>query len=173
MPKPRHVTPTEQAVESLRHTMSGVMCQLLGISVSQLQNLTNNGTLPKTRHGEYDAIETPQRHREYLLAGRVPGDLGDTRKALEHERHRKLKLENDRKDGELVPVGDFFATGDAMSSVFVQGMESLPGRLATVLAGESEPAVVRKVMMGEVRRVRQSVSDTFERMAKEQTLDTS
>jgi len=97
----------------------------------------------------------------------------DVRKQIETERHRKLKLENDRKDGELVPVDDFFATGDGMTSVFVQGMESLPGRLATVLAGESEPAVVRKVLMGEVRRIRQSVSDTFDRMAAKQTLDSS
>jgi len=53
----------------------------------------------------------------------------------------------------------------------VQGLESLPGRLATVLAGESEPAVVRKVLLDEVRRVRQSVADTFERMAEKRTLD--
>jgi len=97
--------------------------------------------------------------------------LADIRKQIETERHRKLKLENDRKDGDLIPVEDFQAVTDTMTSVFVQGMESLPGRLATVLAGETEPAVVRKVLMDEIRRVRQNVSDTFGRMAREKTLE--
>lgn len=30
---------------------------------------------------------------------RLPGDLGSTRRALEYERRRELKLENDGKDG--------------------------------------------------------------------------
>jgi len=43
-------------------------------------------------------------------------------------------------------------------------------RLANVLAGESQPAVVRKILQDEVRRVRQGISDTSARMAREQTL---
>jgi len=162
------IAETRELLRSLSSTLAAELC---GVAPRHLRRLADDGHLPRPVNGRVDAFELLEDYRSYTENGKVPGELVDVRKQIETERHRKLKLENDRRDGDLVPVGDFFATGDAMSSVFVQGMEALPGRLANQLAGESNPAVVRQVLKDEVRRVRQSVSDTFERMAREQTLD--
>lgn len=76
-------------------------------------------------------------------------------------------MEKDTTAAGLVSVDEVLAVTDAMSSIFAQGLESLPAKLA----GETEPAIVREVLKNEVRRVRQSVTEAFERKAANQTFD--
>lgn len=161
----------DETRELLRNLSSTLAAELCGISPRHLRRLVNDEHLPRPVNGKVDAFEVLEDFRAYTENGSVSGELADVRKQIETERHRKLKLENDRRDESLVPVSDFHACTDAMSSIFAQGMESLPGRLATVLAGESEPAVIRKVLQDEVRRIRQSVSEAFEREAANQRFD--
>ena len=150
------ITKTRELLCSLSTTLAAELC---GIDPRHFRKLISDGHLPKAVGGKVDAFKTLERHRHYLMAGRVPGVRGDIRKETEIERHRKLKLANDEKDKALIPIDQFRSVTDTMASIYVQGLESLPGRLANLVAGESEPAVVRKILQDEVRRIRRGVAE--------------
>jgi len=154
----------------LGSTPPGIMARLCRMSRTHFRELIKSGII--TRKGDrFDAFTVLDEYISHLKGRNADvGEVINISKELELERHRKLKLENDKTDGYLIPVDDVTAMTDVMTASFTQGLESLPGRLANVLAGENEPAVIRKVLQDETRRIRQTVSVSFEIMANTQTL---
>ena len=60
--------------------------------------------------------------------------------------------------GTLVPIDFVRHVMDSVSVMFCASIESVSGRLANDLASTDNPAEVRETLLGEMRRIRQSVA---------------
>lgn len=132
------------------------LTRLFGISVTQVSNLTMKGVFPQVEgRNRYNLAVCVRNYVQHKLNdGRHPRTKSAAdRDALVAEQHRKLKLANDFREGQLLLASDVNAAADALAQAFRLQVEGLPGRMAADLAGVSDPAAVKERLLDECRRV--------------------
>lgn len=124
------------------------------IDVELTDRLIRNTTdMSKARNG---ANAAPSRTPSSAIAPIADGGKVDAifRQAQAQERayHAKLaELEWKKAIGELVPAADVTAELSRVFATFREAMQQIPGRVAAVLAAESDQARIHQVLDGEIR----------------------
>lgn len=90
---------------------------------------------------------------------------GDLLQAIQREQLHKLQRENDIADSRVYPAEQVHVTVSEMLAILAIGLEALPGRLASDLAGLSEPGPIRERLRAEITRVRNDAAERFGRLA--------
>ena len=75
------------------------------------------------------------------------------------------ELEVRKATGELVPLADMEQLVARVMVLCATQLDALGGRLASALAGETDPAVVRQILFDETKRIRDAMSTEFENRA--------
>ncbi|VAX09335.1 hypothetical protein MNBD_GAMMA25-181 [hydrothermal vent metagenome] len=109
------------------------------------------------------------RHRRWYLADVVSavfstssetGTLEEERIRLTKEQADKTAIENAKLRGELVPLDDMGTAWLAMTSAFRASMLSIPGKLAPILAAETDRHRVRQILEAEIEEALAELSQT-------------
>lgn len=139
------------------------MAALLGITERRLQQLVDEGYVPRHERGAYQAGPAV---RGYIRSVKESGgNRNKEHAALARAQAEKVRRENLRARGALQPVELVDETLQGVAGVIVPELEGLPGRVANELAGISEPGVIRARLQDECRAIRTSVADYLERRA--------
>jgi phage terminase Nu1 subunit (DNA packaging protein) len=134
---------------------------LLGISAQRLRELTRSGRVPKCGHGRYDPFELVPAYVASLreaAAGRSSMDsaggldLVQERAALAKAQRERLEREAALAARELVPAAEVRATWFKLARAARDNLQSIPDRLAPVLASENDSAEVHRLMREEIER---------------------
>lgn len=147
-----------------------VLAELFDLTETRIQQLAKDNIIPKAGRGKYEIIPCFQGYTKFLqekLRGK-DSDSVDSKK----EKGRLLKLQADEKEmkiltdkGLLLSIHDVKDMLSELISICAMGLESIPGRMATQLAGISEPAEIQKVLFEEIRTIRQSTASGIREFA--------
>lgn len=110
---------------------------LLGITERWVRHLETQGFIVKASYGKYDLAESIQGYVRYVRESEVDGadtPASTSREMFEAERARKLKLENDQKEGLLVETPDALAAVDLIFGEVRTSLAGLPGRITDDVA---------------------------------------
>lgn len=88
----------------------------------------------------------------------------DPRNALYEEQRRKVWLENEATEHQLVKLEDVQILLNETMVGIASELEGLPGRKAGELAGITDPALVRQALRVEITNIRQAAADRFARL---------
>ncbi len=148
---------------------ASTIAKLLRMTVRRLTQLANEGIAIRVAHGRYDLTKTVQNYIRYLKA-QTPergSKRDEDQTALLSTRREMAEIELGERRGDL------FAR-EAVESVVVetlvlmtQRLEGLGGRLAMDLAGESNPAKIRRLISDEVSATRQGIADGLGRLCRD------
>jgi len=89
----------------------------------------------------------------------TPATLNEAQRLATMERVRKLRLENDLKQGRLVDVKDVTKEAFESSRVIREAMLNLPARLSSELAAEGDPARVYRILDNALREALVAAAD--------------
>lgn len=140
-----------------------------GLSTGAVSAAIKEGmpTNSPTRKGRPSAIDEPsaiqwllERERE-----RARPAHADPRNALYEEQRRKVWLENEATERQLVKLDDVQVVLNESMVAIASELEGLPGRMAGELAGLSDPALVRQSLRVQTTNIRQAAADRLARLA--------
>jgi hypothetical protein len=134
------------------------MLELFGMASSQFHQLARLGVLKQAAKGAYDLPASIQGWANYHRDGQTADTITEERKKLIVAQRRQIEQRTRVEAGEQVLLDDARQAFDAALVMVATQMDALPGRLAGELAGMSDPAEIRSILMHEVRRVRDSAA---------------
>jgi len=138
------------------------IAEILNVSDRWIQKLSKEGVIPKPVKGEYELGATVKAYVGFLQ-GKVSGDeVAQVRKAVEDEKLRKIRLENDAREGNVIYVDEARHIINEMAASVKLFTNSIPGRMANELAIVSEPAIIKKMLLNEIRSAQESISVQLE-----------
>jgi len=145
------------------------IAKLLGISQRRLEQLAKEGTAIRVARGRYDLAKTVKNYIAYLKS-QVPergSKRYDDETAILATRREMAEIELGERRGDLLARG-------AIEEIFVEALvmmtqrfDGLGGRLAMDLAGESNPAKIRRLISDEVSAARQGFADGLGRLCRD------
>ena len=150
-------------IPNTERVSSQVVAAVLGISGRHVTNLLRAGVLvQQVAKGKYDLVDSVHRYAKYIQqGGSASGELASARQQTEAGAARKLKLENDLREGELIPAADVYQLVTSAMSIVAQGLDSLGGRVAGRLATMSDSGLIRQLIFQECRAIRASAADAL------------
>lgn len=139
---------------------------LLDITERRLQQLVAEGWIPRPERGQYSLRDSVRGYIRYLKQHSRENTRGNETARLARAQATKVEMENFRRMGELAawPQVD-----DLMRGLVVQvrtSHEGIPGRLASELAGITEPPKIYQRLQSELRRVDNLLADYLEKCAE-------
>lgn len=138
-----------------------VVADVIGITRRQVTNLTQMDVLKQTAKGKYSLADAVQAYLKWRDGGRVL----EGRRRLEDVKARREELLFDQLSGRLISIEDAQVVVNEAMVIIATQMDALPGRMASDLAGESDPAAVRQKLLTEQRRIRAAAADRLARLA--------
>lgn len=144
------------------------MATHLGLKVRRLYQLAEEGIVPKSINGKYNPSECRLAYIEFLKSGQdeeTRGEMGKANIQLKEESLRAKKFDNDLREGKYLPTEDVQLVFNEMAATFSQGLNGVPGRLASQLSSITDAAVIRQIIREELTRARQSICDKLARLS--------
>lgn len=154
-----------KAITDPRNATANDVAGLCGISLMTLHTLTQSGDIPRKSNKKYDLQEAVRAYVRYVHHGKTKKGEAEATNTLRYEQHRKLKLENDIKEGRYILREDAKNIALELATATVTAVEALPGRYASELAGISDPALIREKILFEVRRLRKKLFEKVNKLA--------
>jgi len=136
-----------------------VLSQILGVAEKTVTRLYQQGVLPQSVKGKYDLAKSVQAFIAYRSHGAVHEELRDGRKRWEDAKARREELLLRKLANELLPAEEAQVVVNEAMQIIASRMDGLPGRLASQLAGMSDPALIRKLLLDELRQIRATAAD--------------
>ena len=136
--------------EPLRQVSPKVVCAVLGVTSKTVREMANKGIIKKLpgKQGVYDLTKIVPSFLEYKT-GAKKGKVESERAKLVRQQERKLRLQNDKVAGKLIPTADASAMFAEYASSLRAGLSAMPGRLSSKLAGMSKRNEIQKLIRDE------------------------
>jgi hypothetical protein len=147
----------------------GTIAKLLMLDERRIQQLVKEGWIPKADRGRYHLITAVQGYVKYLREHGRESSRGTEHARLARAQANKVEMENYRRMGELQVTAQVEETMQGLVVMMKSSHEGLPGRLASELAGISEPPRVYIRLQTELRGILDQCADYLEKRAT--TLD--
>lgn len=152
-------------ISDTHRTPRNTLQLLFGMSETTFAKLKNAGVFVAHARGVYDLKESIHAYVDHKANAGVSSDLTEERRLLTIAQRQRIEHHLDVDVGRLVPLEDAAqAFQEAMFLISTQ-MDGLPGRVAGELAGLTDPASVRALLLKETRRIRDEAATTLERWA--------
>lgn len=143
---------------------ASTLAKLLGLTERRIQQLAQAGHVVKGARGEYELIGSIREYIAYCEAKALPkaeSSLAMARQKLMEVQIEKTQLEVHILRKDWVAQREVDAYMDDMTQRYIQGLESLPGRLAMELMHQSDPAAIRQILQNECRQLRRDLAKHF------------
>ncbi|MCP5009406.1 MAG: hypothetical protein GY942_05450 [Aestuariibacter sp.] len=152
-------------INDTAQTPTKSLADILLVSDTQIRNLREKGVFEQTARGKYDLAKCIQAFIAYHVDGQTAGDMTTEKVLLITAQRKKVELDTEEKRGELVSFDQARQTFMAAMTIVATQLDGLAGRVAGELAGISDPAIVRKKLFDETRRIRSAAADKLEDFA--------
>lgn len=143
--------------------------RLIGVGRSYVAALKKAGRLVMTDDGlvlvEESKASIARSNGAPERAAVVPQEFGDARSRREHIEAELKQIELDEKRGRLVVASEVVAVVADASTTLRAQLESMPDRLAPMLATVTDEQQIRAVLADEVEMVLSGMADRFNEMA--------
>lgn len=143
-----------------------VMAKLLMLDERRIQQLVAEGWIPRGDRGRYGLIETVQGYIKFLKQSQREHQRGSETSRLARAQAVKVEMENFRRMGELAVWPQVDDTMQGLIVMMKSAHEGMPGRLASELAGISEPPLVYQRLQTELRGVLNLCADYLEKRSE-------
>ncbi len=140
------------------------IASLLMIEPRRVQQLVQQGFIPKADRGQYSLVESVQGYIKYLKEHSKEHGRGSQQQRLASAQALKVEMENFRRMGELGTRVHAEETTTGLVAMMKSAHEGLPGRLANELAGREPPAIYQ-TLQREFRAVLDQCTDYLEKRA--------
>lgn len=140
------------------HSAPEEVRRVLGISTGEWDKCVKDGTFKKISRGECDVADCVQ---SYVAKARRAA-----RQELDDERVRKLRNENARLEGDVIPLAQAQDAAMAFAQLVKSNVEGIPGRVASELARADDAAVVRTRLREEVATAFNAALEAFRSLFK-------
>lgn len=134
------------------------LAELIGITDRQVRNLHRANVLLQNGK-KYPLAQSIQAYVAYAAHGKVQSEVVDSKSRLMSAQARNAEMDADRKAGQLLDVNDVQSVVNETMTIIAGGLDSLGGRLAGELAGDTDPAIIRQKLLNETRRIRSAAAD--------------
>jgi phage terminase Nu1 subunit (DNA packaging protein) len=152
----------DTAIEDLVVT-SKQLASLLGVTDRRVQQLANDGTIPKAKRGSYPLGPCIRGYVEWLKAGQDEAATADGKKQLEQLRIEKLTLELAREKRQLVEWKVVRRLYEQRLGVLATAVRTLGGQLAVklgpMLAAPNTPSEVKRLTDDHLRLALSNLED--------------
>ncbi len=138
---------------------------ILGVSDRTVRNLTIDGVLREVDKAKYDLHATVKAYVGYIARGRVATERSAQRNALESERVRRLRIENDRDEGLSVPLMEFQAAMNAVMLALGTALDILPNRHSAELAIMNDAGKIKHRLRDITVAIREDCASRVEGLA--------
>jgi hypothetical protein len=137
------------------------ICALVGISKVRARQLVRDKILPQNHDGTYNLSNFIRAWNDWKQSsGTSP------KRKIEEERARKLKRENDRDSGELMPMDEVRELQQIQIAIYNLAMDAMPGRIAAV-ASMKEPAEVEAAVRLECSACTERIRNALQELLDE------
>lgn len=140
-----------------------VLCQLAGWTKETLSQRVKDGIAVKVARGLYDSVATLRNERAAQNEKKRSVVSFETA-ALKRAQTKRIETENQVRSQELVPRAIVQEVVSILAASITRMLETLSSRLAPVVVGQSDPAVVRLAMQNEVRAIRDTAVTELRRL---------
>ena len=140
------------------------IAKLLMISERRVQQLAQEGTIPKAERGRYELAPTVQGYIRYLQERSVHSDASTIDYAVEKARLTKaqadlaeLALARERRD--VVSVALLEKNLSGLFAEVATNLRNIPGRIVSALVGQTDERAIRRLVLAEIDQVLQALSE--------------
>ncbi len=124
--------------------------KLLNVSARRVRQLAEEEVFPRRGRGQYPVVECVQAYLATLETTSEPGEIRKERVRLLQAQTERLERENAVARGELIEIE---LVGGEVEAAFARcraRLLAVPGNVAAVVIGETDPNVVQNQVMDEV-----------------------
>lgn len=140
------------------------LARLLSLDKSRIGQLVAKG-MPKQGRGKFDDAECIRWYVEFKMksveAPSESSDVNEARKRLYDAQVVKTELETAKVRRETIPADEHMIDMNQLAVLFSSGLDAIGGRLASQLAGMTDPAVIAEHLTTETNAIRESVADAI------------
>lgn len=142
------------------------LSEIVGVSRARVSQLTKAGVLHQVVNRRYDLRASVRAVIRHIKEGQAGAKVAAARERYLDEQRRRLKLQNDQREGKLIALEEYkFSTQRAMS-ILVEHLNALPGRCAALEPEEDRRLELLGSLRAEVHRARQAMADALMSWAK-------
>lgn len=149
----------------LENVDTATVAAVLDLTTRRVQQLVKANVIPRAKRGSYSLPAVVKAWTNWLVSGKASGDLASERRKLTAAQARIKTVEAEKLEGEVFPAEDVRILMSEVCVLFVQALESLPGRFAGVLPGKNAAEIYKHVLT-EVRSIRVRLADKFQAIAE-------
>ncbi len=126
-----------------------VIARLLDLTTRRVQQLSNEGVIPKAERGRYELVPAVRGYIAYLKERSInPGVV-----SFDEVRARKIAAEAEmaeielrEKKGQLIPASEVVASWGEIVGACRSKLLAVPAKIAPVVAVEDNPAVCKQIV---------------------------
>lgn len=146
------------------HSLAAI-ARLLMISERRVQQLCQEGVIPRAERGRYDLEAAVQGYISFLQARTHRADDGEIDYHVEKARLTRAQadmaeLQVARERGDVVSVAQIERN---LAGVFAEvraNVRNVPGRVVSSLVGQTDERAIRQVLLAEIDQVLQALANT-------------
>jgi phage terminase Nu1 subunit (DNA packaging protein) len=144
----------------------GTVAALLDLTERRVNQLTNEGVIPKVAHGRYNLPMAVRAYIKYLRERAVQGDpkgadeVGASRAALLKARARMATLEADQAEGSLLKRADVERVWVAIIAAMRSRILAIPSSVAQSIVFLNTPAQVADLLTNAVSEALDEIATT-------------
>jgi len=124
--------------------------QLLKVTPRTVQKLTKDGWIEKAGHGQYSLVNVVQGYISYQQSRIDELSRKNADKNVSTERYRRLKTENDLREGKLIEVTEARAMLQSHAGTVRSRLTSLPARLTRDKSQRAKARREINTVLGEI-----------------------
>lgn len=140
--------------------------RFLGVSRAHISKLLKNGVLKPLPGRGFDLATAVRGYIAYLKAGIASARVANQRAGYLLEQARRLRIQNDMREGKLMLIGDHDAVLMVVLNTVRQGALNLPGRCAKRISDIKEPSEIKALLDAEVDAFLNECASELERQAQ-------
>lgn len=128
------------------------LAHILGISPETVRQRQIQGTFRTVGPGKYNLAEAVQAWVKYQKNDRSSDAHAKARRAVESEKYRKLKLENDMLEGKSLPTEEVKSAFSQALIVLRQHVSAIGSRVAGSITSQSDEGIIRQTINDETEK---------------------
>ena len=146
------------------------LSDIFNVSPRWVQQLAQDGIIPKLKSGKYDLYKCSQAYIKFLEKKLAENDSESPDAKREKRRLTKLQADSREiellaKKAEVISIEQVQYVMGEMLAICTMGLESIPENIAGQLAGMADPADIQKVLLDEIRGIRRATSEAIREFA--------
>ena len=148
------------------------LAKRLEVSPPYISKLVRNGVLIFNNDGLIDyeiALQQLERSKQRVSQKDIANnkDISELKSEELFWKIKKLQQDYEREDGLLISIDDVTAKTQVIIKTIKDQLENLPNRLCNVLAIETDPTIINKIIADEVYKSLNEIADKFDRIGDE------